>query len=246
MKQNVKNLKIGCCGFAHGMKKYFTTFKVVEIQQTFYQLPKLETAEKWRNLAPDDFEFCIKAWQGVTHPSSSPTYKRFRGKLSKPENYGFFQQTEEVINAWRETERICFILKARYVLFQCPGSFKPTDENIENMISFFKTIKNPVFCFVWEPRGEKWNDEIVKEICKKCGLIHGVDPFNRPPVTRNIGYFRMHGSPPGEKMYYYDYNIEDLVKLLGFCESFSKVYCFFNNINMYQNALKFIEIISKH
>lgn len=246
MNQNVKTLKVGCCGFAHGMKQYFKTFKTVEVQQTFYQLPTLETAEKWRNLAPNGFEFCVKAWQGITHPATSPTYRRFKGELNKPENYGFFQQTEEVINAWRETEKICSILETRYVLFQCPNSFKPTDENIDNITSFFKTIRKPVFGFVWEPRGKEWSDEIVEEICEKCDLIHGVDPFNRLPVTKNIGYFRMHGSPPGEKMYYYDYNKKDLNKLLAFCSSFEEVYCFFNNINMYQNALEFIEILSKH
>jgi hypothetical protein len=35
-------------------KKYFELFKVVEIQQTFYQIPEIKTAEKWRHAAPPD------------------------------------------------------------------------------------------------------------------------------------------------------------------------------------------------
>jgi uncharacterized protein YecE (DUF72 family) len=235
-------MKIGCCGFPKGMKKYFTKFKVVEVQTTFYNLPDLSTVNKWKTLAPPDFEFCVKAWQGITHPASSPTYKRFKGELEKKENYGFFQRTEEVMEAWKGTERICSALDAKYVLFQCPSSFKPTNENIENMKGFFNEIKGN-FRFVWEPRG-KWEDSIISKICEEVELIHCVDPFARAPVTQKIAYFRLHGSPPGNKMYYYNYTRKDLQYLLDMCKGYDEVYCFFNNLNMYENALQFMEIIA--
>ena len=243
MNKFYTSLRIGCCGFARGMKQYFKTFGIVELQQTFYQLPTIETAMRWKENAPDDFEFCVKAWQGITHPASSPTYKRFKGKLRRPENYGFFQQTDEVLKSWEETEKICSILKAKYVLFQSPSSFKPTDENIENIVYFFKKIRKNGFCFVWEPRGKEWLDSIVQEVCKKCDLIHCVDPFAKQPVTRDFAYFRLHGKPPGKKMYYYDYSEDDLNELLRFFEVFNEVYCFFNNVNMYENAVQLIKKI---
>ena len=240
------SIKIGCCGFPHGMKNYFARFRVVELQKTFYQIPSYESVKKWFSLSPPGFEFTVKAWQGVTHPVTSPTYRRFKGTLKgKPENYGFFQQTEEVLNAWRVTERVCSMLKTRYVLFQCPASFKPTSKNLENIVVFFKTIKNPVFQFVWEPRGGDWTDEVISEVCKKCNLVHCVDPFNRFPVTKEVAYFRLHGSPLGDRMYYYDYTEEDLNRLIEWCERFKKVYCFFNNMNMYQSAVKLMKMCSK-
>jgi len=55
-------VKVGCCGFSGGMRNYFGHFRLVEVQQTFYKLPKLETALKWRSQAPADFEFTLKAW----------------------------------------------------------------------------------------------------------------------------------------------------------------------------------------
>lgn len=58
------------------MKDYFKQFKLVEVQQTFYKLPKLETALKWRGTAPSDFEFTLKASQLITHPAASLTYRR--------------------------------------------------------------------------------------------------------------------------------------------------------------------------
>ena len=148
MNQHITTLKIGCCGFTRGMKQYFKIFNIVEVQQTFYQLTTLETAEKWKKTASNDFEFCVKACQGNTHLASSPTYRRFKGKLEKPGNYGFFQQTDEMLKSWGETEKLCSTLKTKYILFQCPANFKQTDENIENIICFFKKIRNPNYCFV--------------------------------------------------------------------------------------------------
>jgi len=69
-------VKDGCCGFPVGMKKYFENFDVVEVQKTFYKPPSQKTAEKWRKNAPENFEFTIKAWQVITHPPSSPTYRK--------------------------------------------------------------------------------------------------------------------------------------------------------------------------
>jgi uncharacterized protein YecE (DUF72 family) len=54
-------IKTGCCGFPTGMKTYFEKFRLVEIQKTFYNPPKLETAKRWREMVPKDFEFTIKA-----------------------------------------------------------------------------------------------------------------------------------------------------------------------------------------
>jgi uncharacterized protein YecE (DUF72 family) len=69
----MRKIQVGCCGFAAAKAKYHKNFAVVEIQQTFYQPPQEKTAEKWRNEAPPDFEFTLKAWQLITHPPQSPT-----------------------------------------------------------------------------------------------------------------------------------------------------------------------------
>jgi len=34
-------VKVGCCGFPRGMKRYFSQFRLVEVQQTFYKPPKI-------------------------------------------------------------------------------------------------------------------------------------------------------------------------------------------------------------
>jgi len=132
-------LKIGCCGFPTSKEKYFENFSVLEIQQTFYQIPEKKTIEKWKKESPEDFEYTLKAWQLITHSPSSPTYRKLRLKIEseKLENYGFFKPTNEIFFSWQETDEITQILKSKVIVFQCPVSFKPEKENLENLKKFF-------------------------------------------------------------------------------------------------------------
>jgi len=231
-------IKVGCCGFPKAKKEYYAHFPVVEVQQTFYQPPKVETAQKWRAEAPPGFEFTLKTWQLITHPPSSPTYRRLKIEIDKRDRYGFFRPTDEVLAAWERTREIAGALEAQIVLFQCPASFTPTKEHIANMRAFFRAIERDGLHFIWEPRGE-WEEEEIKGLCQELDLIHGVDPFQRPPVYGEIAYFRLHGISG----YRYRYTAEDLNRLLQWCQEYEKVYCLFNNITMFEDALRMKEMV---
>ncbi|HVF40093.1 MAG TPA: DUF72 domain-containing protein, partial [Gemmatimonadaceae bacterium] len=73
------------CGFTIGAAAYFKRFRVLEVQQTFYDPPPLANMAKWRADAPPDFEFTIKAWQVITHLGTSRTYRRLRRAFSDRE-----------------------------------------------------------------------------------------------------------------------------------------------------------------
>lgn len=130
-------IKIGCCGFRVAKKKYFKNFDVVEVQQTFYKPPKLETAVKWHSAAPPEFEFTVKAWQLITHPPSSPTYRKAGIDVADESKYGYFKPIKEVFDAWEKTAEIADALHANIIIFQCPASFKEDESNIKNMKEFF-------------------------------------------------------------------------------------------------------------
>jgi uncharacterized protein YecE (DUF72 family) len=136
-------VRVGCCGFPISLRRYAEDFSVVEVQQTFYQPPALGTLEKWRGAVPGSFEFTLKAWQLITHESSSPTYRRLREELSPPQRReaGAFRLNATVMYAWRRTLECARTLGSRCVLLQCPARFGPTGTNKANLRNFFREIK---------------------------------------------------------------------------------------------------------
>jgi len=235
-------VKVGCCGFAVARKKYYENFGVLEIQKVFYQFPKIGTVLKWREEAPKAFEFTLKAPQLITHLPTSPTYRKLGYSIpeKEKENYGFFKPTEAVFQAWEQTQKIAQLLEARIVVFQMPPSFQPTLENRKNMKRFFKKIKRQGLRLVWEPRG-KWESKEIRSLCSELGLIHCVDPFKAEAVSGEFSYFRLHGIGG----YGYRYTYGDLKKLRLKCEGKSETYCMFNNVYMFEDAIRFKKIVGK-
>src|SRR5215210_2789335 len=141
MSANLPLVKTGCCGFRMSQADYTTLFPVVEVQQTFYQPPKVETLERWRAEAPTDFEFTLKAWMLITHEARSPVYRRLKRELTEKEREGAggFRASKIVREAWARTLECIEALGAARVLFQCPASFTPTAPNIKRLRRFFRT-----------------------------------------------------------------------------------------------------------
>jgi len=237
----MSTVRVGCCGFPKQRQVYFEQFDLVEIQQTFYEPPKLETAKKWRNEAPPGFSFTLKAWQLITHDASSPTYRKMKLVIPESERgrYGFFRPTDQVFAAWARTLELAQTLQASLVVFQCPASFTPTGENVANMRAFFTQAGRAGLTFVWEPRGQ-WPDELIRELCQELNLIHCVDPFARASVFGTPAYFRLHGRGG----YRYRYTDDDLAQLKAWCEALPGAYCLFNNVYMWESAQRYRQLLA--
>jgi uncharacterized protein YecE (DUF72 family) len=226
-------IKVGCCGFPIKREIYYQAFQVVEVQQTFYQLPLLATGKRWREEAPANFEFTIKAWQLITHEPSSPTYRRLRMKISeeKKRHYGFFKGTDEVEEAWSKTAEFARALKTKKILFQSPASFIPSSGHLKNMQQFFRKIKASPFIYIWEPRGQ-WKREEVEKVCRELEIIPCLDPFEGNLIQRDFLYLRLHGKTG----YRYAYSEAEMKELIRLGEACSEAYMMFNNISMYEDA----------
>jgi len=233
------------------MKAYYDYFKVIEVQRTFYKLPKLETLNRWRNEAPEDFEFCLKAWQVITHPPSSPTWRKAGLKVREEERegYGYFKPSEVNLRAWELVKETCKALRAKLCIFQTPPSFNYTEDNVRNVLAFFKVIRRDDLLLAWEPRGDWYeHGRELRNILKEANLIHVVDPLRREPLyLGEICYFRLHGLGGREVNYKYKYTEGDLIKLLNFLEELScrVAYVLFNNVYMFEDALRFKHLASE-
>ena len=236
-----REVQIGTCGFGRAKKpQYSELLNCVEIQHTFYQPPQIKTLERWRAEMPENFEFTLKAWQLVTHESSSPTYRRLKKALTEKESEeaGFFKPTDIVREGWETTLACAKALRARTILFQCPAKFRQTDENVRNLKKFFDSIDRGEMNFAWEPRGP-WDDGLVKAICDDLDLYHVVDPFKARTVTPDRCYYRLHGIG-GWRYKYEEGELDELVSLLP---DEGLRYVFFNNNEMTDDAARFRNIV---
>jgi uncharacterized protein YecE (DUF72 family) len=235
-------VRTGCAGFVAARREYVSRLDLVEVQQTFYQPPKVTTAARWREEAPAPFAFTLKAWQLITHEPTSPTYRR----LSRPippalaGRYGSFRDTDEVAAAWEATRAVAEALAASAILFQCPASFTPTEEHKANLRRFFARLPRGGPLFAFEPRGV-WEAEETAELCRDLDLLHAVDPLRdgAPSAPSPVAYFRLHGPATGR----YRYSDEDLRELRLKCEDHETVYCLFNNVEMWKDANRFVRLL---
>ena len=232
------DLRLGLCGWNGSQRAYFGDFDCIELQSTFYDPPSLQVAAKWRSAAPPDFQFCIKAWQLITHRAASPTYRRLRSPLpaNDREAVGSFRQTEQVWQAWLRTVEVARAVDAPVILFQCPTSFLPTSENLINFSAFFRRVSRDRFRLAFEPRGEPWTEDIVQDLCAEHDLLHCVDPFETTSVHGDIRYWRLHG----RGSYSYRYTDADLAALRQLLiERPQPGYLMFNNFSSKADALRF-------
>lgn len=229
-------IRVGVCGFPKKRAEIFALFDVVEAQKTFYDFVPSETLFHWAREAPPHFTFTMKAFQGITHPVLSPTYRRTKLPLHfRSEGLGFFRETLEVEECARRTQEMAKVLGARVIVFQCPPSFSPSLENMRNLTRFFERFPREGSILAWEPRG-KWRKEEIRDICESLDLVHVVDPFVAEPQWGGIYYFRLHG----KGSYRYFYGDEDLSFLCDFIKGLEReVFCLFNNVSMFENALAF-------
>ena len=226
----VTAIKVGCCGYPVSTKRYREVFRIVELNNTFYQYPRDSNVEKWRKEAPEDFEFTVKAHQEISH-----TYKL---------------KTDLAAEAFDKMKRICQTLHAHIMVIQTAGSFKP--DRLEDAHEFFRRVEREDLTLVWETRGNEWEEVEVREelrrVLEEVDVSHITDPFRTMPVfIGRTAYFRLHGL--GARMYYYQYTDSELERLYdqikGFNGSSCEVYVLFNNLSMFEDAKRFLHFLEK-
>ena len=225
---------------------YVREYRLVEVQQTFYEPPRDGTMRRWRAQAPSDFEFTIKAWQVITHEASSSTYRRLRSPLSDADRAeaGGFRTSPIVLRAWRRTLECVAILRATAILFQCPASFRPTEVNIDRMRAFFENVQRPGGVrMMWEPRGP-WPADVVVALCRDLDLVHVVDPFVSTTVTPEQTYLRLHGTT-GARHVYSDAELTQLADMLPTAPEHPP-YVLFNNLPRVHDARRFRALLGRH
>jgi len=169
-------IKVGCCGYPVSRQKYRQSFSLVEVNRTFYKYPRPTTVARWREEAPEDFEYTVKAHQEISH-----TFRLVLEQAREP-----FERMKE----------ICHTLNAEILLIQTPASFRP--DSLEVAAELFEKIDRDGLTLVWETRGPLWEEAEAREnletVLRRLNIPHVTDPFRIMPVhARSVAYFRLHG-----------------------------------------------------
>lgn len=210
------------------LEYYMKQFNSVEVDNTFYRLPKKSTLENWKKQAPPGFNFTLKGSRYVT-------------QMKKLKDVDEGVQRFEDAAAVMKTKLSC-------ILWQLPANVHRDDEKL---INFCKTL-GAGFKHVIEFRHESWFDKEVYDIMKKYNRIFcSVSAPGLPEemvVTSNRGYVRFHGK--GKNWYDYHYSKRELREWhKKISESgLKEVYIYFNNdigAKAPQNARQLREMFEK-
>jgi uncharacterized protein YecE (DUF72 family) len=198
----------------------------------------------WLAVTPGSLEYTMKVWQLVTHPFTSPTYRRMKKPLPPGAAPGFFRPSPAVEEGWQRSVRCAEILSAKALLFQSPASFTPTPEHVEFMRRFFERIERPAARLLWEPRGAAWvrKRDLAQTLCRDLQLVHVVDPFVTDPERGHPVYWRLHGIS-GPRHSYSEAELRRLHNMLMSVASDGAAYVMFNNLPRVANAKAFLRLL---
>jgi uncharacterized protein YecE (DUF72 family) len=157
------------------LRFYSERLSAVEINNTFYHMPKEGVLASWVEQVPDDFVFAIKAPQVITH------LKRLRGV---GEETGYLFRSLSILDK-----------KLGPVLFQFPGSFHADRPALKD---FLALIPNNMSC-AFEFRSPSWRDVEILDLlrkrgCSLCIVDADENPTNEIINTATWGYLRLRRS----------------------------------------------------
>ena len=157
------------------LRFYGERLRSVEINNTFYRMPKPEVLESWAQQVPESFRFAIKASRRITHIE----------RLKEPvDETNYLLETLGVLG-----ERL------GVVLFQLPPNLK---KDLERLQRFLELLDGRVPA-AFEFRNESWFDDEVVECLTAAGAALCVSETDdgedgAPRVTAPFGYLRLRRS----------------------------------------------------
>ena len=152
---------------------YSACLPTVEINNTFYRMPRVEMLENWVRTTPDGFRFAIKASRRITHIS--------RLKESAAESVAYLYKNLAALGAKRGP-----------VLFQLPPNLRKDVPRLAEFLRFLPAGHSAAFEF----RSDTWFADDVYELLKGAGasLCLSEREDNAPPPlveTAPWGYVRL-------------------------------------------------------
>jgi uncharacterized protein YecE (DUF72 family) len=220
-------VRVGCSGWSYAhwrrtvypedvpprrwLEHYATLFDTVEINATFYRLPKRDTVAAWVERAPANFTFAVKASRFLTHVRRLTDVGRG------------VERFYDRIAPLRDSP------KMGPVLWQLPATFRRDDERLSAALSRLPTGRH---CL--EFRHESWFAPDVYALLRehRAALVVGVHPerpFQAHELTADWTYVRFHHGSRGRRGNYSDRELETWARRIATWRRRAEVFAYFNN-----------------
>jgi uncharacterized protein YecE (DUF72 family) len=219
------NVRVGTSGFAYDhwrevfypdelpkrqwLEFYAELFNAVEINSSFYHLPRENTLASWAQRTPPGFLFVLKGSRFVTHT------KRLKNCADSVAL--FYERVQHLGN------------KLAAVLWQLPPGLKSDRDLLLRFLELLPANPGPVLEF----RNASWFTEEVFQVMQERGValcIHDMPASSCPDIMVGpLLYMRFHG-PLG--LYRGSYAPEYLAQAAKFARGLAEgrdLYAFFNN-----------------
>lgn len=214
---------------------YASIFNSIEVNDTFYKLPKEATIARWTSDVPTTFHFTFKLLKDVTHCK----------------NFNF--NPDDIANFFKLVGHA--VSKSGCILIQLPPSadFYQIDKLHELLEQIKISNQEHRWPLAVEFRNASWYNDDTFELLEKFNaslVLQDIGKSASPTVltAENLVYVRFHG-PDGR--YGGSYSAEFLAEYAEYVNTWllegKQVFVYFNNTkgDAYQNALEFKQLVSK-
>jgi uncharacterized protein YecE (DUF72 family) len=193
------------------LEHYATLFDTVEVNSSFYRLPRASAVAAWVAATPPGFVFAVKASRYLTH------IRRLR-ELA-PGVALLLERLEPMIAAG----------KLGPVLWQLPESFRRDDERLAAALAVLPAGRN---CF--EFRHASWFHPDVYALLREHGVAlvigdHPARPFQTHELTASWTFVRFHYGARGRGGNYSERELDAWAARLAAWRARGDVYAYFNN-----------------
>src|SRR3954465_2293523 len=191
---------------------FASRFPTVEVNSTFYRLPKRDPVAHWVEQVPEDFVFAVKVSRYLTHIKRLTTVREGMERL--------LERIEPLITAGRLGP----------LLWQPPPNFQRDDERLANALAEFPDgLRHAV-----EFRHSTWFHDDVYALLREHGVATVLAHDARrdlplPPPTADLGFVRFHWGARGRRGNYSDAELRDWVEPLQELAGGREVFAYFNN-----------------
>lgn len=194
---------------------YAKKLDTVELNSSFYSLPKPASVSNWCNNTTPNFKFAIKAWNMITH----------KHKLVNSED-----SVKQLLNSIK-----LFGSKAEVVLFQLPQSFAKDLKRITYLISLLPAD----YRYVFELRHSSWWDEETYSLLKANNIAFCFFELGKlispQVITADFIYARLHGCDAPYQGKYSNAMLQELKQWLT--KEKKDAYVYFDNTTFADDAI---------